>query len=80
MATSPEAFDQVRNILRKLDQSIDAARRRRLDVVPQPARSAGGVAPAPRPVESHPGRARPMMPRPDRPLGGPSGGNGSSSS
>jgi len=76
MATSPEAFDQVRNILRKLDQSIDAARRRRLDEVPQPARSAGGVPPAPRPVETHPGRARPMMPRADRPLAGPGGSQG----
>lgn len=30
MATSPEAFEQVKGILRKLDQSIDAARHRRL--------------------------------------------------
>lgn len=65
MATSPESFDQVRNILRKLDQSIDAARRRRLDEVPQPVRSAGGTPPAPRP-DAPPGRARPMLPRPDR--------------
>ncbi len=30
MATSPEAFRQVKDILRKLDQSIDSARTRRL--------------------------------------------------
>ena len=30
MATSPEAFRQVKDILRKLDQSIDSARSRRL--------------------------------------------------
>ncbi|HBS29611.1 MAG TPA: hypothetical protein DEB06_09225 [Phycisphaerales bacterium] len=65
MATSPEAFNQVRNILRKLDQSIDAARQRRLDTDPVPVRSAGGTPPAPRP-EPVPGRARPMAPRSDR--------------
>lgn len=30
MATSPEAFNQVRDILKKLDRSIDSARDRRL--------------------------------------------------
>ena len=30
MGTSPEAFNEVRNILKKLDHSIDAARSRRL--------------------------------------------------
>jgi hypothetical protein len=30
MATSPETFNQVRDILRKLDRSIDNARNRRL--------------------------------------------------
>ena len=30
MAASPESFQQVKDILRKLDQSIDAARDRRL--------------------------------------------------
>lgn len=30
MATSPEAFNQVRDILKKLDRSIDSARDKRL--------------------------------------------------
>jgi len=30
MGTSPEAFNEVRNLLKKLDRSIDAARSRRL--------------------------------------------------
>lgn len=30
MGTSPETFNQVKNILRKLDQSIDSARDQRL--------------------------------------------------
>ena len=42
MATSPEAFRQVKNILQKLDQSIDAARDRRLTAKPR-----AGTAPTP---------------------------------
>ncbi len=30
MGTSPETFNEVRNLLKKLDRSIDAARSRRL--------------------------------------------------
>ncbi len=41
MATSSEAFEQVKGILRKLDQSIDAARHRRL------AGQAGPATPPP---------------------------------
>lgn len=41
MATSPETFSKVKNLLRKMDQSIDSARAKRLTVnaappVPQP--------------------------------------------
>ena len=36
MATSSESFQQVKDILRKLDRSIDAARTRRLGHGPQP--------------------------------------------
>jgi hypothetical protein len=31
MPTSPETFSKVKNLLRKLDQSIDSARSKRLD-------------------------------------------------
>lgn len=62
MATSPESFRQVKNILRKLDQSIDAARDRRLtsrsggQPAPAAATPAGGGAAAPN-------RAKPLPPR-----------------
>ena len=60
MGTSREAFDQVKNILRKLDRSIDAARDQRLagqDTDEPGAPAPGGVDPA-RPL-----RAKPMKPR-----------------
>jgi len=59
MGTSPETFDQVKNILRKLDRSISDARQRRLDTdeAPNPAADAADQA--------KPGRARPMRPRPE---------------
>lgn len=69
MGTSPETFAQVKNILRKLDQSIDAARNRRL-ATPAPSAKANGThapqrLPEPPP---NPNRARPMAPRVDPPL------------
>lgn len=59
MGTSPETFDQVKNILRKLDRSITDARQRRLDTdeSPKPTDALADSA--------KPGRARPMRPRPE---------------
>ncbi len=61
MATSPETFNQVKNILRKLDRSIDDIRARRST---PPSSSAGPVAAAsgtlPAGLNVPPGRARPM--------------------
>ncbi len=63
MPTSPESFSQVKNILRKLDESIDAARGRRLEGA-RPQRMAAPV-PAPQPIQPlNPNRARPLR-RPD---------------
>ncbi|MBL0871329.1 MAG: hypothetical protein IBJ18_12215 [Phycisphaerales bacterium] len=44
MATSAKTFDQVKNILGKLDQRIDAVRNRRVNGEPAPATNAGGNA------------------------------------
>lgn len=62
MATSPESFHQVKNILRKLDQSIDAARDRRLTSRPgaQPAPAVGAAGAEP-PLN----RAKPLPARVD---------------
>ncbi|MBL8744728.1 MAG: hypothetical protein JNK58_00065 [Phycisphaerae bacterium] len=46
MSTSPETFSKVKNLLRKMDQSIDSARSRRLT---PPA-----VPPAPAPMNANP--------------------------
>lgn len=48
MATSPEALAQARNLLRKMDQSIDQARNRRLtgDPVPPPPPASATAAAA----------------------------------
>lgn len=57
MATSPETFNQVKNILRKLDRSIDEIRGRRNTPTTSPngpMPSIGGSANTP------PGRARPL--------------------
>lgn len=67
MATSPETFNQVRNLLRKMDQSIDQARGKRLagdthppaQPLPAPQASAAGPqtligAPAPKPAMNAP--------------------------
>lgn len=71
MGTSPEAFNQVREILRKLDRSIDNARDRRLAGSPDddrtdPARTHSD-APQPHQTPGGPLRARPMSPRPESP-------------
>ncbi len=59
MPTSPESFSQVKNILRKLDESIDAARGRRLEHT-RPERVMPPV-PAPQPMPTmNPNRARPL--------------------
>lgn len=58
MGTSERTFNQVKDILAKLDRSIDRAREKRLDVkqeVPQSRDEA-----ADRPI----GRARPLRPSP----------------
>lgn len=60
MGTSPETFDQVKNILRKLDRSITDARQRRLNTDESPRQAA-----AESPEQAKPGRARPMRPRPE---------------
>lgn len=56
MATSPETFSKVKNLLRQMDQSIDSARSRRLSsaqpiVPPAPAVTAP-PNPAPPPIHS----------------------------
>ncbi len=45
MATSREAFSQVKDILRKLDRSIDAARERRTGD-PRPGSNGGASRPS----------------------------------
>ncbi|MBN8645118.1 MAG: hypothetical protein J0L61_07750 [Planctomycetes bacterium] len=57
MATSPETFNQVKNILRKLDRSIDEIRGRRTTPATSPnapLTTIGGASNTP------PGRARPL--------------------
>jgi hypothetical protein len=49
MATSPETFSKIKNLLRKMDQSIDSARSKRL-TSNTPAPSA---APQPLPPPTH---------------------------
>ncbi len=56
MGTSERTFNQVKDILVKLDRSIDRAREKRLDVKPQDAPSHDHVED--RPI----GRARPLRP------------------
>ena len=66
MSTSPETLAQVRDLLRKMDRSIDDARDKRLShdsKVPAPAPT-NNPAPDDDP-QAKPGRARPMAPRPD---------------
>lgn len=55
MATSPETFNQVKNILRKLDRSIDEIRTRR--VAPPPGQNAAVNSAA---LAGQPARARPL--------------------
>lgn len=49
MSTSPETFSKVKNLLRKMDQSIDSARSKRLTPAPAPSASAPPAA-APQPA------------------------------
>ncbi|MBL0926334.1 MAG: hypothetical protein IBJ11_01615 [Phycisphaerales bacterium] len=82
MATSPETFAQVKNILRKLDRSIDDARTRRTNPAPAPAApQVQSIAPRPAvqpsqapaaPLADRPGRAKPLA-RPMSPGYGPNG-------
>ena len=71
MSTSQRTFDQVKSILGKLDQRIDALRERRTsDVIPMPAAPVATPAPmqapkpaptpAPAPSRSAYGRATPL--------------------
>ena len=59
MATSQETFNQVKNILRKLDRSIDDIRARR-GTPPTAATAVGGPAAAAPLNPPTTGRARPM--------------------
>lgn len=71
MATSPDAFQKVKEILRKLDRSIDSARDRRLSgtegpaPIPSPVPAARPEPVTPVPADGAPLRARPMRPTPD---------------
>ena len=71
MATSPEAFRQVKNILQKLDQSIDAARDRRLTSKPRagstgsPATPGSASSPNGAGVNGAHGSANGAKPQPD---------------
>lgn len=68
MSTSEKTFTQVKDILRKLERSIDQAREKRLHHDDEPARH---PAAAPAPAPSLPGRAQPMNPaRPAPPTSG----------
>lgn len=58
MATSQETFNQVKNILRKLDRSIDDIRARRS--TPPTATTAVGSPTQAAPMSAPTGRARPM--------------------
>lgn len=58
MATSPETFRQVRDILKKLDRSIDTARDRRLSTEELPEQPAPSNEDDPgRPLRAKPMRA-----------------------
>lgn len=79
MATSPENFAKVKNILRKLDQGIDQARNRRMTQTARPAMSPVHATPAsmpappavPAPLPAPSGSAAPLRARPlNRPVDG----------
>lgn len=61
MSTSRQAFSQVKDILKKLDQSIDAARQKRVASDPQrpngAARPGENGAPRPGPTNGQPGNS-----------------------
>ncbi len=64
MSTSKKSYDQVKDILRKLDASIDEARSRRLQTQtpsPAPAGPQGGQSSGPDTLPpDRPGRATPI--------------------
>jgi hypothetical protein len=63
MATSPETFNQVRNLLRKMDQSIDQARGKRLsgnEPAPLPPPASAATASGPQTLIGAPA-AKPAM-------------------
>lgn len=65
MATSPETIARVRDLLRKMDRSIEDARDRRLSHdTPESPKPASTPQASDEP-SAKPGRARPMAPRPD---------------
>ncbi|MBC7836041.1 MAG: hypothetical protein H7Y88_13225 [Phycisphaerales bacterium] len=70
MSTSKQTFDQVKNILGKLDRNIEDARARRLrGLMPATAALIPAVAPvepaiAPLPLPTHNGQARPLRAMP----------------
>ncbi len=72
MSTSDKTFTQVKDILRKLERSIDQAREKRLHL-DEDEDGLDSPAPSPRPAE--PGRAQPMQAptRHDSPRTSPSG-------
>lgn len=57
MATSPETFRQVRDILKKLDRSIDSARDRRLSTEDIPEKPIVSQDDPGRPLRAKPMRA-----------------------
>lgn len=65
MSTSEKTFTQVKDILRKLERSIDEAREKRLhdddDAQPSPRSTSSPGAPG---APGSPGRAQPMQPSP----------------
>ncbi len=63
MATSPETLAQVRDLLRKMDRSIDDARDRRLSTGEPEAAPAPTNGAAPAAGDPRPGRARPLATR-----------------
>lgn len=84
MGTSPETFNQVKDILKKLDRSIDDARNRRVStgvtppsqqMKPQGAGSSGSTGGHTPPSQPRPGRAKPMS-RNDAPRTGFQPGSG----
>lgn len=74
MSTSSEKMSEVRDILKKLDRSIDAARAKRLEGDPEieeADREDGSPENADQPAPNREGRARPKRATPMNNGGGP---------